>query len=272
MMYRHLPVNPTLTDHLLYWMFEAMGRDWRGRGVRPVHETEIAQRVMGLWKRLNSVFRRWQAGTLRAPRDAHPSPPPQERERGRAARVLPGWSVLPRTYGWLKTLLLPETRNWVDAFNCLLLNDPEMKALYAAAPQVGRILRPFCHFLGIGLPEELRLPKRERVRRSDLSPRPVPVEQWWAEAHPTAHPTALRDERSEMIVPNRRLPPREQAEDAVRRSEARGKPIDLRRFTPAALGWFLHPPRDANCPPPEIGYGGRWRPLPKDYKPPGDGE
>jgi len=142
MMYRHLPVNPTLTDrfgHLLYWMFEAMGRDWRGRGVRPVHETEIAQRVMGLWKRLNSVFRRWQAGTLRAPRDPHPSPPPQERERGRAARVLPGWSVLPRTYGWLKTLLLPETRNWVDAFNCLLLNDPEMKALYAAAPQVGRI-------------------------------------------------------------------------------------------------------------------------------------
>src|SRR5215472_5779354 len=68
---------------------------------------------------------------------------------------------------------------------------------------VGRILRPFCHFLGIGLPEELRLPKRERVRGSDRSPRPVPGEQRWAEAHPTA----LRDERSEMIVPNRRLPP-----------------------------------------------------------------
>jgi hypothetical protein len=28
-----------------------------------------------------------------------------------------------------------------------------------------------------------------------------------------------------MIVPNRRLPAREQAEDAIRRSEASGKPI-----------------------------------------------
>lgn len=77
-----------------------------------------------------------------------------------------------------------------------------------------------------------------------------------------------RDERSELIVPNRRLPPREQAEDAMRRSEAFGKAIDLKRFTPAAYGCFVHMPRDGNCPPPEIGYGGRRRPLPKDYKPP----
>ena len=39
-----------------------------------------------------------------------------------------------------------------------------------------------------------------------------------------------------MIVPNRRLPPREQAEDAVRRSEASGKPIDLEKFMPEAFG------------------------------------
>ena len=81
-----------------------------------------------------------------------------------------------------------------------------------------------------------------------------------------------RDARGEMIVPNRRLPPREQAEDAMRRSEASGKPIDVKKFEAEANGWFLHPPRDGNCPPPKIGYGGRLRPLPKDYKPPKDWE
>jgi hypothetical protein len=75
-----------------------------------------------------------------------------------------------------------------------------------------------------------------------------------------------------LIVPNRRLPPREQAEDAMRRSEASGKPIDLKKFKPEAYGWYVHPPRDGNCPPPKIGYGGRLRPLPKDYKPPKDWE
>ena len=73
-----------------------------------------------------------------------------------------------------------------------------------------------------------------------------------------------------MIVPNRRLPAREQAEDAVRRSETFGKPINLRLFTAEALGWFLHPPRDGNCPPPKIGYAGRRRRPPRDYRPPWD--
>jgi hypothetical protein len=82
--------------------------------------------------------------------------------------------------------------------------------------------------------------------------------------------TALRDERSELIVPNRRLPAREQAEDAMRRSVASGKAIDLKRFTAEAYGWWAHPPRDGNCPPPKIGYAGRRRRPPKDYDPPRD--
>ena len=88
----------------------------------------------------------------------------------------------------------------------------------------------------------------------------------------SAAASGLRDARAEMIVPNRRLPPKEQAEDAVRRSEASGKPIDLAKFKPEAYGWFVHPPRDGNCPPPKIGYGGRLPPLPKDYKPAKDEE
>jgi hypothetical protein len=176
--------------------------------------------------------------------------------------------VLPRRFGWLKSLILQDRQWCVTQFNLLLYGNEEMLAVIAAAPQqIGRVLRPFCHFLGLEVPAELRLPRR--VRKTARSRRAiVPGEQRWAEAHPTA----LRDERSTMIVPNRRLPAKEQAEDAVRRSEASGKPIEVRKFTAVAYGWFVHPPRDGNCPPPEIGYGGRWRRPPKDYKPPGDGE
>ena len=109
--------------------------------------------------------------------------------------------------------------------------------------------------IGARVPEWLQLPKRVRVRRKDASRR-----------------SALRDARSEMIVPNRRLPAKEQAEDAVRRSEASGKPIDVRRFSAEAYGWLVHPPRDGNCPPRKIGYAGRRRRPPKDYVPPKDGE
>ena len=36
-------------------------------------------------------------------------------------------------------------------------------------------------------------------------------------------------------------------------------PVNLDRLSAVARGYFVHPPRDDNCPPPEIGYGGRWR-------------
>jgi hypothetical protein len=122
----------------------------------------------------------------------------------------------------------------------------EMREFYAAAP----------------LPAWLESPKQVRVRRSAT----VLRTQRWAEAHPTAR----RDERSEMIVPNRRLPAREQAEDAMRRSEASGNPIDLRKFSAEAYGWWAHPPRDGKCPPPKIGYARRRPRPPKDYRPPWD--
>jgi len=78
---------------------------------------------------------------------------------------------------------------------CMTWEEPEMKEFYAAAPQVGRILRPLAHIIGAPLPEWPQLPKR--VRRKDTSRRSVVAGgQWWAEAHPTA--TALRDERCEM--------------------------------------------------------------------------
>ena len=66
-------------------------------------------------------------------------------------------------------------------------------------------------------------------------------------------------------------PPARSAKRALRRMFA-GLPVNLDRMSAVARGYFVHPPRDGNCPPPEIGYGGRLRPLPKDYAPPRDWE
>jgi hypothetical protein len=50
-----------------------------------------------------------------------------------------------------------------------------------------------------------------------------------------------------------------------------GKKVDLTKLPAVVAGYVYHPPRDANCPPPEIGYGGRsLPPLPKDYEWPRD--
>ena len=165
--------------------------------------------------------------------------------------------MLPRRFGWLKSLILPESRHCIDAFNWLLYGNEEMKEVMAAAPaQIGRVLRPFCHFLGLEVPAELRLPRRRRVRRNDTSPRPSPQGGEGANGADRA----------------RRRTPREVAADALRWSEQTGKAIDPRKIGAVAYGYVLHWPRDGNCPPPEIGYGGRWRRPPRDYKPPGDGE
>jgi hypothetical protein len=218
------------------------------------------QRIRKLERRFNALLARWRAGTLPAGSEKitpHPGPLPQgEREKKRA-----GWGF-PRGRGWISRLLAPVTGPHCVGTLCLAWEEPEMAAFFAAAPQVGRILRPLAHMIGAPLPKWLQLPKRARVRKKDTSPRPSP--------HSGEGANGAGE--GEMIVPNRRLPAREQAEDAMRRSEASGKPIDLRRFKPEAFGWWAHPPRDSNCPPPKIGYGGRLRPLPKDYKPPKDDE
>ena len=152
-------------------------------------------------------------------------------------------------------VLAPVTGQQCVGTLCLTWEEPEMRDFFAAAPQVGRILRPLAHMIGAPVPEWLRLPKR--ARDPGLRRRPAAA-------------SGLRDARSELIEPNRRLPAKEQAEDAIRRSEATGKAIAVKRFTAEAYGWFVHPPRDGNCPPPKIGYAGRRRRPPPDYAPPRD--
>lgn len=151
-------------------------------------------------------------------------------------------SVLPRgKFGWLKRLL-PDIAHDMNVF-LHLLTDPERQEILAAAPQVGRILRPFCRLLGLPLPPELQLPKRRRVRKKKD---PLPP-----------HPAAAR-------FPD--TPAARSVARALARMQA-GLPVDVTKLSAVAYGYFVHPPRDDNCPPPEIGYVRRRWPPPKDYKP-----
>jgi len=68
----------------------------------------------------------------------------------------------------------------------------------------------------------------------------------------------------------RRRTPLEIADALVEWSERTGKPINIGKVSPVVWGCIVHWPRDGNCPPPHIGYGGRRQKLPKDYKPPTD--
>jgi hypothetical protein len=230
---------------------------WREGYARGPQElvTQTWNRIRRLERRFNALVAMWRAGALRAvvsKKDTpHPGPPPQG---GREKKTASAWGF-PRGRAWVVRLLVPVTGPQCVGTLCLAWEDPEMAEFFAAAPQVGRILRPLAHMIGATLPAWLKLPRR--ARKPGLRRR-------------SAAASRLRDARAEMIVPNRRLPPREQAEDAMRRSEASGKAIDVKKFTPAANGYFLHSPRDGNCPPPEIGYGGRRRRPPRDYQPPRD--
>jgi hypothetical protein len=234
---------------------------------------ETYNRIRRLERRFNALVAMWRAGTVRTVVSRqwsvvsekitpHPGFGPLRGPNPQGEREKKGWAF-PRGRGWVVRLLAPLTGPACVGTLCLTWEDPEMAEFFAAAPQVGRILRPLAHMIGATLPAWLQLPKRARRKRPP--PRSV---RFAAQPPARAGEGANGVREGEMIVPNRRLPAREQAEDAMRRSEASGKPIDLAKFKPEAFGWWAHPPRDDNCPPPKIGYAGRRRRPPKDYRPP----
>ena len=258
MLIPYLVPNPTLKERFVWHiqcLYNALGYEFRRLGVGHAMQTAISMRLNGLVRRLNGVFDRWYAGTLCAPRGRkdtpHPpaarAPPSPSRGEGKMQRGC-AWGLLPLGFGWLRKAL-PRSGGEMIAFDAVL-DDPEMKAIIATAPQVGRILRPFCHLLGIETPECLRLPKRQRKR--------------WAS--PTLRVSEADEAKlARMTARFPDTPPARAAKRALRRMFA-GLPVDLKKMSAVAVGYFLHPPRDDNCPPPEIGYGGRvFAPLPKGY-------
>jgi hypothetical protein len=229
------------------------------------------ERTRRFGRRFCALYAAWKAGKLPAVRRdravAHPSLQlPRSRGGGVTlseldmARTRPV-SVMPRAFRWMQRMLPMSAGTLASGVGSIVWNHPEIRTFVAEVPQVGRILRPMCRLAGLTPPEWLALPKRRRVSRKDTSPRPSPQSGEGAIGADGANPQRRR-----------RRTPREIAAAAIARSERTGKPIDPTKIGAVAFGYTLHWPRDGNCPPPEIGYGGRRRRPPKDYKPPQEWE
>jgi hypothetical protein len=98
----------------------------------------------------------FRAGTLKPPRPARPrttpqGPPPPRRPQPQRS---------PTRFGWFREM----GADIGDAGEQLAawLSEAEMKALAAATPKAGRLLRPMLRMLGREIPEWLRLPPRPK--------------------------------------------------------------------------------------------------------------
>ena len=130
----------------------------------------LVARLGHLSNRLQSLFARFQAGTLRPPAPSHPPAP--SRPRTPTATQRP-YTRLPTRHLWV----VAHVR---DAAPCAtqieaLFATPEFPAVLAAAPQAARLLRPLCAMLGANLPPALALPPRPPRQRPQRPPRPAPL-------------------------------------------------------------------------------------------------
>jgi hypothetical protein len=112
----------------------------------------VWSRLRRMAVRFASLAARVQAGTAAPRRPAAPRPA--------GGRRRPPYQRLPRGFAWL-VRLVPQAASGASQLQHLLA-EPEMATLLAAAPQMGRTLRPLCRMLGLRPPPGL------------LGPRPAP--------------------------------------------------------------------------------------------------
>ena len=294
--------DPTLTlADQIFWLVAVFMKTMAAEGCKRrigLFSVAIWSRVKRFERRFLALYAEWKAGTLpqargvRAAATPHPGPPPQggreagangaggaaatphpdpppqggREKSGAEAAFDPGahdaasfeWakqrpvSVLPRTFRWLQGMLPISAGTIASGLSSLIDNHPEMKAFVAEVPQAGRMLRPICEMAGLKPPEWLMLPKR--VRKKKEPPRLSEADEAELRRITAWFPDSPAGRRGKRIW----------------RRMFEGKPVDLTKVSAVVLGLVLHAPRDGHCPPPEIGYGGRWPRLPKDYVRPKD--
>ena len=127
--------------------------------------------VILIWTRLKRMAER--VARLAARAEAGTLPPPRSRPATPRRTAAPPYQRLPRGAAWL-IRQVPAAAFGAGQVEALLA-DPDMAALIAAAPQIGRTLRPLCHMLGVSLPPALRRPP-------PASPSPLPAPPCAAEA------------------------------------------------------------------------------------------
>ncbi len=135
------PLPPTIIVPTTAWLFRTLGRFYA-----------LVERVQA--GRYTPPGPRAKPATARAPR---PEPPLTHRR-------------LPTGKSWLIPLVPidaacagPQLQHFVAG--------PDMQALIATAPTIGRILRPLARMLGVDLPATLTLPPRPRPPRPPRTPK-----------------------------------------------------------------------------------------------------
>ena len=161
-----IPSHPT---NLLprFGLFIEMAKRAMGEGIRARDAALaplailLANYLSATLRRLTALHVRFAAGKLpAAPRRGSAPRPAAERATAgpRPERRPPAMPRGPVLLTLFQVMLCDQLR--------ALLDDPEMRALLAAAPQAGRLLRPLWRKLSADpLPEVLRLPRRPRQPR-----------------------------------------------------------------------------------------------------------
>jgi hypothetical protein len=157
----------SLTDRFAYFI-EGLRKDVAAEGPRGRVAVPLIVLVWGRLRRMvarfASVVARFRDGTL----------PEAGSGRRRPARArpasLPCPADLPRRVAWVLQVI-PGAACWRAGIE-EMLDDPEMAAIVAGAPQIGRVLRPLCRMLGIEPVPALVLPRRRALNRPPPSPGP----------------------------------------------------------------------------------------------------
>ena len=142
---------------------------------RFLRQPHLLALILPLWGRLNRAVRRLERAVARpvvAPVVAVPvvAVPVVAAKRERARKPPAAGVRLPGGRGWLVRVLGYEAAGYASQLQHLL-NEPEMQALLAALPAVGRVLRPVCRMLGVtevvglAVPEVAEKPRRVRAKR-----------------------------------------------------------------------------------------------------------
>jgi hypothetical protein len=201
------PPQPALATDRFILILNALW-EWVGTKAGPAMTSALHLAIRAKLSRTRARFailaKRFHAGTLtppqprtapRKPRPPPPSPPPP----GDAQPGTRPVSILPRHRAWLCELI----PSWAAGGGSQmehLLNTPDLEAMAAASPEVGRLIRPLLWMTGRTPPAYLALPPRPgravgRVRASRRRPpRPgsaAPAPPPAPPPHPDAVPPCL---------------------------------------------------------------------------------
>ena len=172
----------------------------------------IWSRLRRLSTRVLALAARIEAGTNK------PARPRRKRAAPRAKRPPPPLR-LPRGKAWLIRLARMESAAAASQLRTLLAQ-PDMQALAAADPRMGRLLRPLCHILGVTPTPEIAKPASR--------PKPAPSVAEPAPPDPAPEPAAAESAPPQAATSPPSSHPRRRAPRGTRRAlPSHGPPSPL---------------------------------------------